>query len=227
MPRPDEPTRPRRSPEEHALQQRIDASLRRLFADDRPPSLDAIGDAPPNRRPALARLRPALAIAALIALAAVVGAAWLILAPADPGPTIGMTPRAAYERFVDNNLTPDWRCETMAEFEQTFAERLGQPLTLAGFEVDGVAFVGISYAALRTGSAVAILAQADGQPVVVFVARKPIPDPTQLGPLHAHQQQIGTLHATELSPLDAPRVLPLLRPLDPTAEPDPESEQPN
>ncbi|MEM9252237.1 MAG: hypothetical protein AAGB29_07780 [Planctomycetota bacterium] len=225
MNEPNEPTRSEQlSADEKALQSRIDDSLRRLFDEDRPVDFAAVhADTPPARRGVLARIGPIAAIAALLAVAAVVASGWLLTRPENTGLNIASTPLAAYERFVDAGMVPYWVCETIEEFEETFDERLGQPLTLAGFEVDGVSFAGISYSPLASGQAVAILAEAEGEPVVAFVSDKEPPADVDIGVNHIHRGMLGRLYVVEVSPLDTPSVLPLLSEVEADEADEPET----
>ncbi len=194
----------------------LDASLRRLFDPPPPQRFDAIvADARRTleRRGPGRRLRR-LAVAAAIAGGLIGG--WLIVDASgrlsgrrgyEPPPWRSF--ETVYRDEIAAGFQPRWVCETDEEFAATFGDRFGQKLLLAQLP-DEIQAVGLSYAHTLTRRTIHLLAQVQGQPVLVFVdqpGRGGEAAMTQAGGLSLHRRQLGRLVLFELSPFDEPLLL--------------------
>jgi hypothetical protein len=153
--------------------------------------------------------------------------AWMIwralpTTPVDPYALEQKTMVAVYQEAIDDGFGPDWVCRNDEEFAFTFRVAHQQALVLREMPED-VAALGLSYCHTISPRTICILAQAEGRPVMVFVDRldaEPGRAEAPGGGLHLHRGTVGDLVLYELSPLDTPRVLPLLHdPAGPDGEP--------
>lgn len=123
----------------------------------------------------------------------------------------GSTIEEAYRNTVAAGFTPGWVCSQQQQFIHTFADRLGQPMTMD--ETPDVRMVGLSYGSTATGTVV-VLTRAYNVPVLVFAERTDrlraagaepacwdYTLPADSG-LHLHRREVGALTLFEVSPLD-------------------------
>ncbi|MEM6334002.1 MAG: hypothetical protein AAF823_11760 [Planctomycetota bacterium] len=209
---------------EARLQDAIDDALKRRFGASEVPRVSlptqagggARGSGGSERRGVLARIGVARAIAAaaILVLSGWVGFEYVVEPWMSAPPTLAVQAQALLERLVDDGFEPGWTCETIGEFESAFADRLGQPVTVDAFAWDGVELVGLSYVRIDRQYSVAVLAEVDGQPVVV-VGLKP---GARMGRGEGvFTKQIGALLLIEVSTFDEPRVLPELKAPEPVS----------
>jgi len=120
---------------------------------------------------------------------------------------------AVYEADVAGGFEPEWVCETPAIFAETFREHYGQALEQPE-PSEGFTLIGLGYSSTISERTTRILARVEGAPVLVFVDRREVDrGPRRLPegvPLHLFRRDVGRLVLYELTPLDAPRVLPSL-----------------
>ncbi len=193
------------------LQRRIDEALCRSFGVETAPRMAA-----PKPKPRVARRVWAYAAAAAIVFAAAV----VVLIQSLQGPATqpwkarppAESFASAYQQELDAGFTPGWVCETDQEFADTFDRYLGQPLVLTA--APGVEALGLSLKPVQSRRTMAVLARVDGEPVIVFVVR---PSPDQAPPprvdegLNIFPIELDGVAAYEVTPLDQPRVLELLK----------------
>lgn len=204
------------------LQTQIEGALRRRFA---PPPVqkarEVLQRADARRRPIpfpqrLARY--AVAAAVLMALGA---GNWLLWSgQSDPGwraPRHWTTLAELYEHERSRRMTPQWICRTDHEFASTFYERLGQGLAMLP-PPSGVVATGLSVRPVLSKDTVVLLGYAGESPVLVVVDRvsAPAPQLPAQSDLRLHCATLGALRVCEVSPLEAPALLPLL--VDPQVE---------
>ena len=198
------------------LFERVDATLKRHF---RPPDRDRLARllplAPARGGPGR-QWRRRFALAA--GLVAALGGGWLIWAAAARlgGDPYQVQPWRSFERVwhdeAAGDMTPLWVCENDAEFQASFRERLGQPLSL-GELPEGLEAVGLSYSHTLSPTTVYLLARARGEPVLVFVDRveRDLPStPPAETHLRRWRRQVGKLVLYEVSSLEEPVLLDLL-----------------
>lgn len=204
------------------LQSEIDRSLMRTMA---PPSASALAqiarrvleqrDEPGRSRPAVvARLRPLGIAASLALMVAGVWLTWRGLTQGTVGEPYVPLPRqtfvAAYHEKLETGFEPAWVCETDEIFRETFRKQYGQPLQIAELP-EGTRMLGLSYANTITPWTTCILAQADDDPIVIFVDRarsaSGIADPPAESGLSMYRRNLGELVICELTPRDAPSLL--------------------
>ncbi len=148
------------------------------------------------------------ALAAVVVLAGVAAWVWFGEPSTPPGSTY-RTPQTVvvaevYDLALAGGFEPDWVCETDQEFRDTFQAHLGQALSLRDLPDDRVA-LGLSYLARAYTQSVYLLAEAQGQPVLVFFDRESMLRHYELHPpagLHLHRGRVGRLVVLELSPLE-------------------------
>ncbi len=158
---------------------------------------------------------PWSAVAAVLVFATLAGL--YITGVIDPAKLLGpsqrlVAPEVVYERKVNTGFTPDWVCETDAQFVKNTTDYLGEPLLIRS--TDSVEVVGWSYyEPVFSNNTVVLLAKVDGKEVIVAMDRK-VHDRTIRLPkssgLHEFHQVIGNAVLVEVSPFDTPRVLPLV-----------------
>ncbi len=201
-------------------QRSVDASISRLFPmpdaaamASRLPTTDHSGEAPdvvpisdaaelsgetgkPSPR------RQWFMLAALIAICGLAGWRFMVNSEGDAQPDYS-TMASAYQTEVSRGFKPLWVCEDDAEFARTFKDRLGQSLLMKPLP-QGVRAIGLSYAEIISGKTTFLLANVDGDEVIVFI------DNASHGPqslpsgsrLHLHARQVGSLMLYEVSRLD-------------------------
>ncbi|MEO0587562.1 MAG: hypothetical protein AAF078_07975 [Planctomycetota bacterium] len=210
------------------LQDAIDDALKRRFGDGEVPRVSlptatsggaggAGGDGGAAKRSGvLARIGVArvVAAAAILVLSGWVGFEYVVEPWLNAPPTLMAQAQGVHERMVDNGFVPGWTCETIGEFETAFADRLGQAVTLDAFEWDGVRLVGLSYVRIDRQYSIAVLAEVDGEPVVVVAVKPNERVGRQEG---VFTKQIGDVLLIEVTPFEEPRVLPELRALEPVS----------
>lgn len=176
---------------------RIDASLKESGTRDR------------SHRPRVSR--PA-ALAAALALVFFGG--WLALQIIPGGGPVPYDPRPwrTFQQAYDEINEPEWICQP-GEFEATFRTQYGQAIAIGELSA-GVEALGLGYCNTLTPSTTWILAQAEGEKVVVFIDRverdSQLPQ-TLTGDLRVHRRTLGSLVLYEVTPLDEPTILPALR----------------
>lgn len=186
------------------LQRRIDASLARLFVEPPAESLDPKAK-PPSRR----LIHPALLGLAAAVLIVTAGLwAFATLALQESRDRLG----PAYQEIVAAGFEPQIVCTTTEEFAGWLRENYGQALYPA--DDPGIQYVGWSYANVVSGYSGVLLANVDGERVIVIVDRRDRDDARQLRPqdrsLSIHRRAIGDLVLYEVTPLGRARILPVL-----------------
>lgn len=193
-----------RDPAFAAAYERMKGAQSRLAAMYQPASrADNAGQSP--RRPRYVRVA---ALAAMVTL--VTAAAIFALNVNDPMRGNGS---AMHQGFV-RNPAPTIVCDTPEKFLAYTREHLGT--TIAASFAPGVTLVGWRDAGPGYGaeSRVRLLMAygPSGEPVVVLFQPRRMDRPTlPCGTLKMHSARFGALEAWEISPLDAPCVLPTLR----------------
>ena len=96
----------------------------------------------------------------------------------------------------------------MSKNQNTFAKRQRVPLGLSKLPADR-RMVGLSYVGGFTRDTTAILGYAHNKPVIVFVDRRDVDNPSITVPdpssgLHLHRRELGDLVIYEVSPLPQP-----------------------
>lgn len=210
------------------LQARIDSSLARVFrieapAADRVAAMLTAASRNEPRAPA-SSVRLGWAAAILIAAA---GIGWLI--GANPFTRSGKDDRffaarpltELYQESVANGFEPGYQCEDADRFAAAFERRQGVPLKLLRLPV-GMKMLGLAYIGGLSPDTTAMLAQVDGQQVMVFVDRADVdqPDVTSQGDdrLHVFRQDRDGLVFYEVTPLGRPRMIEFLAPVSAEGE---------
>ncbi|MAE60452.1 MAG: hypothetical protein CMJ49_03745 [Planctomycetaceae bacterium] len=201
-------------------QQQINAAIKRLHAaPDHAPTLEQIQPAspaaPPRRRAA-----PWVKLAVAAALLLVISATFVVYEAREmiwPPPPFSPPPTPTFQQIYADTLQefePDWVCENEAQFADSFDNRAGYPLAMLE-TTDAFTPLGISRRRTPLSPmTLLLLGRADGREIIVFATRLRYDKPTTLPPdsaLHLFRKAIDDAVFYELSPLDAPRVLPLLR----------------
>lgn len=210
-----------RNPEARAemeLQARIDESLKRLFTPPDAKSLDldrpnVVENRPANR---WLRLRAVAIVAAMLLLVVGGWGLWAMLNPTVPEfkprfPKLTLT--QAYQNAADNNFREDWACEDEKEFACTFDYRLGKGMALAQAPAS-VEVLGLSYANTITQKSILLHAKVNGRGIIVFVDRASADKGQNVDPasgLKLYKRKLDRLMLYEVSPLDKPYVLELLK----------------
>ncbi|MCG8406476.1 MAG: hypothetical protein MI923_14865 [Phycisphaerales bacterium] len=207
------------------LQSEIDNSLKRLFSPPDGQTLDIdqlvarSDEMTKTTRRSKGWLRPRAVVAAASLLIALGGGGWYAWSLLTP-PVQEFKPRfpkltlaQAYQKFAQNNFKADWACEDEKEFACTFDYRLGKGLALAQAPA-GVEVLGLSYANTITQNSILLTAKADGKGIIVFVDRVTADRGQTVDPasgLKLHKRKLDHLMLYEVSRLDKPRVLDLLK----------------
>lgn len=205
------------------LQDRVDDALRRVLSM---PSSDALAGllpaapaaptAPLESIGSRAGWRPWVMAASVLLTVAGVWLVWSALAP-RPGPPSPYRLQAQrtignfYELKIDGGFSPDWRCEDDAQFREAFANQFRQPLAMR--DAPAVTALGIGYCYTLSPGTMYVLAEVEGEPVIVFVDHADAVETPPLAPgggVHMHRGRAGALVLYELSPFDTPRVIDLL-----------------
>ncbi len=198
-------------------QRAIDDALRRRLtpppADELQAVLEQAGTAAPGPAWAPWRLM-ARRLAVAAALAAGVFGAWQIwsfMQPRPPGyqemPWRSLA--AIYQDEITSGFEPDWVCKDDREFSDTFFDLYRQRLLLEPLP-EGVAALGLAYGNSISQRTTYLLAEAENQPIVVFIDRaerdagQSIESDTGL---HLFERRVGDLILYELSPFAEPRLL--------------------
>jgi anti-sigma factor RsiW len=217
------------SPEARAqleAMRRVDRSLREVFASaGEPTSVAPASLAMARQRPgALVMVRN---IAAAILVAAVVG--WLVW-PAGQFPKSSAIPRTVdvfFDREVARGFVPDAVCTDDAQFGAFTREQVG--LAMMAVAEPDVEIIGWGYprdaeAMGMPSGTVSLLGRVDGEPVLVLMAPSGTvarPRTQWLGGHRVFRRDVAGVEVVEISPLGAPRILPLLR-VVPCPEQDPD-----
>jgi hypothetical protein len=205
-----------------ARQERIDASLRRVFL---PPSAErlramierpdrAADDSPPRT---LRLFGPGRRFALAASLVLAVAGLWMILSvvtpsTSGPGPYARQAHRTMQQVYADelaSGFEPDWICEDDQEFESAFAMRFQQPLLLQPLP-ETMAASGLAYSNTISTDTIYLLASVRDEPVLVFVDKleRVETPPTLSDPaLHVHRRVVGDLVLYEVSRLPEPTVI--------------------
>jgi len=198
---------------------------------DKPPSRPASSE---SRSPGRALRFPALrqlALAASMALGLL--GAYLIWdffqPPIDPYHRPPQTLAEFYTSAVNADMEPDWICETDRQFVTTFWQRLGHGARLAENLPDGLVALGISYPNTISPKTVALLAEYQGEPIVIYVDRLSAVrgngekdeaadrEPWRIDPdseLRQYRREAPPLIFIEVSRLDQPHMLEHLEPAE-------------
>lgn len=184
------------------IQRRIDESIRRTHT-------------PGEASPAPAKRTPrVLRIAAVVALVAL--SVWFIarqIAPSGQPDYTGAV--GEYRRQIDNGFRPRVVCDTDEAFIAYMTNEYGVPARAN--EDPGVRVLGWDYSwrVLGTNSGV-LLAEVEGEPVVVHIDRAENDKKLKGGRgLSLFKRDLAGLVLYEVTPLDTPRVLPLIEPVGP------------
>ena len=121
-----------------------------------------------------------------------------------------------YREEVAAGFTPDWECRDNERFAEVFDDWLGSPLVIASLpHAEGT--WGLSYVNSFSRRTMALLAEIEGQPVMVFVDVPgndvPVSIPPETG-LNLFRRQTEQFVMYEVTPFDEPNVLPRLQPTD-------------
>jgi hypothetical protein len=201
------------------LQNRIDESLRTVFAPSAPSAqLLAKLQAAAAAEQVVVRLpRRRLALIAAATAATVVWGtlAWQYFGKKSDVPNYDPNiPLATiYKTRVADGFRPTWVCNDEHEFASTFFTRQGQGLLLAALP-EGMKMEGLTYCGGISRYTTTMLARVNGLPVMVFVDRAaadthPAPPAAETG-LHLFRKELGPLVLYELTPLDHPTVMDYL-----------------
>jgi hypothetical protein len=221
----DEPLR-----DEADLQQDIDQSLRRLFT---PPSADRVTAGIAEVRQSKSHKLPAPAkrdrgavprrLAAAAAIAVGLFGGWLIWNAVGPKGSGGYGEwrnfETVYANAVDNDMKPEWTCDTEPEFADSIRSHFGQAAVIPFELPDGMAALGLAYCNSISRRTVYLLAEVNDEPIIVFIDRVEA-DPGQTmdesSNLNLFNRRLGLLVLYELSPLEKPTLLQLF--YDPDAD---------
>lgn len=196
--------------EEVRLQRTIDESLGRLFAGGAPVA-DPVGRGM-WRGTGRLWIRPLVwSIAAALVIAA---SLWVFFGPQvvvrrGSGDPLGKL--YADEKAV--GFAPKEVCTTPEAFAEWTRQYVGQPIYPAAHH-EGIEFVGWTYApGVISGSTPVLLAKVDGNDVLVAMDRR-VREKHELGtpclPLHSFRAEVGSAVVYEVTPLDRPRIIPIL-----------------
>lgn len=205
----------RRSPELQrrlALQRRIDASLRDVFAAGAPePAVAArIGSAGPSWR------RMALYAAAVIIVA--LAGLWVRTAIQQRNFNPIHSPERIYHRLVERGFEPEFVCEPGPEFVAAVEERFGAALDIA--EAPGVDVIGWAYDTRGPGAysgqilsdnMLILMAHVESEPVIVLMDQRQADTRPRLAPgsdMRLFRKQMAGLVLYEVTPHARPRLLP-------------------
>jgi len=201
------------------LQARIDAGLARLFAVEAPTEEQvAAVVASRSRGPRVATGRLGWA-AAILAAAAAIG--WLVATNFLTGTGgndrhfVARPLADLYRDAVANGFEPGYQCEDADRFAATFERRQGIPLKLVRLPV-GLRMFGLAYIGGLSPETTAMLAEADGQRVMVFVDRADLDRSDAAAnagkELRVFREVRDGLVFYEVTPLDRPRMIEYLVP---------------
>ncbi len=181
------------------------------------PGLPAAAEPSTASRPARRSRAPIWwAAAALVGLA---GAAAIYVsnppAPAvqPPRGKAPLSPAELYAKLEKRKFRPSFVCENDEQFAKFLGDRFGSGAVLA--QSAGVEVLGWAYEDGMLGEATAvIMTRYQSQPVVIVVDQKkydrPLPEPAL--PLHLFRSECNGMVFYEITPLEAPHILPLVRP---------------
>jgi hypothetical protein len=205
--------------DEVALQARIDASLEHLFPSVVTPASHVVAmerhfdSAIKNTEPATIKIRwPWLVgITSVAAAACLAFAFWNFEPQSDRAPHFEPIPLAQiYKQTVAEGFEPYYECRDDQRFADTFEQRQGIPVHLAKLPL-GSTMKGLSYPGGLSRETTAMLCEADGSPVMVFVDRdaKDQPAATKNGDpeLHVFREARDGLVFYEVTPLDKPTMM--------------------
>jgi hypothetical protein len=205
------------------LQDRVDQSIRRLFAPSpmKLPTSPATNSVSSSRTiaPSVSRTRSHPSswrsrVAAIAAILAFVIGAWSIvlnIPRTNPRytPPSWQSLEAIYAQRIDQGFEPDWICDNEIQFERAFLGQYDQALQLRPTP-SSIQTLGLAYANTMSERTMMLLARVDGEPVMVFIDRlnrDTNPTLAEDSPLTLHQTTIGSLVLYEMSPFGRPRVL--------------------
>lgn len=185
------------------IQREIDQGLHRLFDRELAPASIPIERARRSHR----ALWLGIAAAAAIAVSAIGIYSATVLS--TPRPDVG----AVYLAEVSTGFKPQEVCTTPEAFKGWVNDRYGEPLTPTG-NLEGIRFVGWSYANVLSGYTGVLLAEVDQKPVVVVLDKASREDRRAGNPtdpsLHMFRRAIGGLVLYEVTPHASARILPVL-----------------
>jgi len=216
---------------EITIQRAIDQSLHRSFSPPSPPKalLELLKDPSSkdsllpekttilrDQKPTKRSVRTVLMVLAAVVAWVIVGWRYLdVMDQADGYRELALA--EIYENRIESGFKPKWVCEDDREFAKTFFDRNGQAILLQAIP-EGTEMVGLAYLAGVGPKTTTLMARVDGHPVMVFVDRAEedaSPDkPGWLSGLTLFREQRDGLVFYELTPLDRPRVIEWLQPVE-------------
>ncbi len=218
-------TTPKCSPELSNCSQRFDESLIRTFAarplgehrvDEIVRRVELAAKAKTKNRQYNRIIRFAIA-ASLIGVAAF--SIWIFASNFKSDPFFEPRPLVAiYQETVGRGFKPYYECHDMERFAKVFAQRQKQPLTLKPL-ADGSRMLGLSYLGGLSRETTAMLAEVDGQAVIVFVDRITNDQPEfgqssiEIG-INVFREKINGLVFYEVSPFPKSRLTSFFEFLD-------------
>jgi hypothetical protein len=123
-----------------------------------------------------------------------------------------------WAKAVDLGFNPQLAYQGQEQLQRTFFQRHGQAIRLEDLPGDRQV-LGLSYLPSLSVHTTAILAQSEGQPVIVFADKlardRSVKSPPAGSKLRIHRRQLGTLVLYELSPFDEAQIVSLLQLADP------------
>lgn len=209
------------------LQGAIDASLARLYRYT-PPKAGSAGATPqsastPARRDGTP-LRFTRRLWVLTGIAAAVVLASVVLMLYRPAAITYREPDALYAQYDAAGFRPAWKCESDQEFADATAFYLGSSVVVP-LATPGVEVLGWSYAdELGKGTPISqqtlsLLTRVEGRNVLVLMDRVDRDRDLRVARdsgLRLFRRVVNNLVLYEVTPLDAPRVLPVAIPAAPT-----------
>jgi hypothetical protein len=128
-----------------------------------------------------------------------------------------VNPDTVYERMESRSFTPEFVCKDNTEFRAAVEKRLGSPLELA--DAGDIKVLGWAYTAEFPGKVIGdktmIMMTKVGDAYPIVLMDRAADDRTlTLKPgskLHLFRRQVGPIVAYEVTPLETPRIVDLLR----------------
>lgn len=214
-------------------QRRIDTSLTRLYQHADPIKLppESVQTAPSLRlteEPAHAAAAPAakkqnfltrpfsplMSVAASLLIVGLISL--FVTGVIDPGAWFSnkglVSPESVYQSKVATGFIPDWVCTTDQQFVENTRDLLDEPFLIrstGSVEVVGWAY----YSPVLSRKTIILLTRVEGKEVIVVMDHKEndrrLRLPRTTG-LHDFSEVVGNAVLHEITPFDAPRVLPLV-----------------
>lgn len=194
------------------VQQELNASLARLFAPPEQGAAPIPMPAPAVRSGRGRRLFPLVAAAAAVAIG--LGAYFAVFSGKSSPAAAPIPDRLGplYRAEIASGFVPQTVCTTREEFGKWVYDYYGQ--AVYPDDAAEIELVGWDYGPAVSSNSGVLLARAGGKEVIVVVDRsvrdkRPLPPPADPS-LRSFRQQIGSVVFYEVTPLDAPSVLPHL-----------------